>query len=187
MVRAFGAIHALDVLGLVERKDVAHDQGTDDGALAIHQRHGLALADRLGLLLRHREGDRNRPGVGLVVVKQDLLIEDPIEGGTIHRAGEGAETAVADAIEAGQVGVAYRHLGEHGGEPAELGNFVSRHHAVHRLAQAAMGRNQIGHSENSEKKERLAAVRTLVVLAAAKQSARRARGQDNRRHQARPG
>ena len=39
-----------------------------------------------------------------------FLIQDAIESRLVHRAGERTETAVAEAVEAGQIGIADRHL-----------------------------------------------------------------------------
>ena len=52
------------------------------------------------------KGDRDRPGEFLAVAIDDFLVEHAVESGLVHGADERAETAVAEAIKAGQVGVA---------------------------------------------------------------------------------
>ena len=76
----------------------------------------------------------------------DFLVEDAVERRLVHRAGERAEAAVAEAVEGGQVGVADGHARQAGGAGAEGVGFGGRDVAVDGFAQAAVRRDQIGHS-----------------------------------------
>ena len=109
MVGALGAVDALDVRGLVPGEDVAHVQRADDLALAVDQGHRLAGLQRARpVALSTGKRQRNRPGVLLAVVDDDFLVEHAVERGPVHRAGQRAQAAVAEAVERGQVGVADR-------------------------------------------------------------------------------
>src|SRR5206468_8782676 len=65
--------------------------------------------------------------------------------GAGHRAGERAEAPVADAVQAGQVGVADGELRQAGSPAAEVGRLDGGDSAVDRLMQAAVRRDQVRH------------------------------------------
>ncbi len=110
MIGALGAVDALDVLGLIPGKDVVDGQRADDFVLAVDQGDRLTDFEGRSQRLVHRETDGNGPGVVLAVVDNDFAVQNAVEGGLVHRAGQRAEAAVAEAIEAGEIGIADRTL-----------------------------------------------------------------------------
>ena len=144
MVGAFGLIDAPEVALLVPREDVA-DRERGHGGVAVHQRHRVAAADAARELARDGKRDRDGPGVLAALVLDDPLVEDAMVGGLVHRAGEGREPAIAEAIDAGEIGVGDGHLHQLRRLGEERCLVGGGDHAVHGLGEAAVGRNQIGH------------------------------------------
>ena len=145
MIGAFRAVDALQVAKFFERKDVVDLQRADDFVLAVGQSDRLADLERSGQALVDRKADRNGPGVFLAVLDDDFLVEHPIEGCLVHGPDERTEAAVAEAIEARQIGVADRHLFERRGLAAKVNSLGQRHHAIYRFASASVRRNQVRH------------------------------------------
>src|SRR5439155_52527 len=99
------------------------------------------------------EGDHALPALGgeqpaHLARRQHVLPglgEDALVGGLVHRAGERGEPAVTEAIDAREVGVGERDLGEARRLRPEALHLVRRDGQGDGLGEAAVGRDQIGH------------------------------------------
>src|SRR5262249_5223185 len=91
------------------------------------------------------EGQRNRPGVRLAIPRNYLVVEDALEGSSVHGARERAETAVAQPIQRGQVCIADWNALETGCLLREFACLASRHGAIYGFANSPVGGDQIRH------------------------------------------
>src|SRR5262249_23251164 len=89
------------------------------------------------------------PGVRLAVADDDLVVEDPVESRLVHRPGERAQAAVAQAVEAGQVGVADRDALQGRRPAAEVLGLLDPDGALDGVTQPPVGRDQLWHRSNS--------------------------------------
>ena len=145
VVGPIGEIDRLEVMGLVPRIDVAEFQRGHDLAGRVHQGHFLARLEPGGQLRGHRQGDRNRPGVELALVLDDRLFQHAMIGLRIHRAGQRAQTAVAQAIDGREIGVGNRNLGQGLGVGEKTRNLIGRNGAANRFGETTMNRHKSRH------------------------------------------
>ena len=139
MVGPLGQIDAAEILLLIPRIDVGDVQHGDDVAGRIDQRRLLAGPKLLGERFGDGQGQGDRPGIELAVVFDDRLVEHAIVRGRIHRPDQGAQAAVAQAIDGRQIGVGDGHLGQGLGMGEKIVDRVGRHGAANRLGQTAVG------------------------------------------------
>ena len=143
MIGALGQVDALDVGGL------SHAKTSLISSVAIDCPPFASATVWPGLSLpassRRSESDRNGPGVELAVVLDDRLVEHAVVGGAVHRPVSGRQPAVAEAVDARQIGVGDGHLGQLRGVGDQRRLVGRGDRAGHGLGEAAVGRDQIGH------------------------------------------
>ena len=103
-----GGVNARVVLLLVPRVDVAHLDRADNLPAVVGQLVCAAGLQFLGVLLAHRERERNRPRVLLAAADDDFLLQHLVVFVLRHRPGQWRESAIGDAVEGREIGIGNR-------------------------------------------------------------------------------